>query len=93
MVEDISQRSRTTPDWDPHFDRLFYANAAEVDVDSVGRILVPEKLKKWAGLTKNVLFAGVGNRIEIWDADRWNAEEEKRVESFLKVGKSVLNRS
>lgn len=87
---DVGDRSQRSVDWDPHFDRLFYASAVEVDLDGVGRILVPEKLKRWADLKKNVTFAGVRKRIEIWDTDRWNAEEEKRVETFMKFGKEVL---
>jgi MraZ protein len=61
-----------------------------VDLDGVGRILVPEKFKLWADLKKNVVFAGVRNRIEIWDQDRWNAEEQKRIESFRKIGQDLL---
>jgi MraZ protein len=90
ITRDFDEKSRTTKDWDPFMERLLFANATEVDLDGVGRILVPEKLKRWAGLQKNVVFAGVRNRIEIWDEDRWNAEEEKRVESFHKLGKEHL---
>lgn len=59
------------------FNRFMLSGAAEVDVDSAGRILVPEHQKQFAGLKKNVVFAGVSDRVEIWDADRWNAYKAK----------------
>ena len=91
ITRDFDERSRADASgWDPFFDRLLYASAVEVDLDGAGRILVPEKLKRWASLGKNVVFAGVRNRIEIWDEERWNAEETKRIESFTKMGKELL---
>lgn len=51
--------------------RFMLAGAAEVAVDSVGRILIPEYLKNFAGIKAKVVFAGVYNRIEIWDEDQW----------------------
>ncbi|KKS23381.1 MAG: cell division/cell wall cluster transcriptional repressor MraZ [Candidatus Yanofskybacteria bacterium RIFCSPHIGHO2_01_FULL_41_27] len=54
------------------FARLFLSAATEVEFDSLGRILVPERLKKYAGLKKSVVVAGLFNRLEIWDEDKWN---------------------
>ncbi len=55
------------------FNRFMLSGAAEVEVDSAGRILIPEHQKAFAGLKKNVVFAGVSDRVEVWDAGRWNA--------------------
>jgi MraZ protein len=55
------------------FNRFILSGAAEVDVDSAGRILIPDHQKDFAGLRKNVVFAGVSDRVEVWDAARWNA--------------------
>ena len=57
------------------------AGAVAVDFDKLGRILVPEYLKQYAQLKKNVVIAGLYNRLEIWDETRWssykqNAEKE-----------------
>jgi len=90
ITRDFDQRSREGGKWDPFFDRLFYSSASEVDLDGAGRILIPDKLKRWADLKKNVVFAGVRNRIELWDEGRWNAEEEKRSEAFTSFGKDLL---
>lgn len=55
------------------FARFFLANAVEVEFDSLGRILIPDNLKNHAGLKKSVVVAGMFNRIEIWDEEKWNA--------------------
>lgn len=52
--------------------RFIYGGAQEVSVDSVGRILIPDHLRKFAELTSKVVFAGVHNRIEIWNEQKWN---------------------
>ena len=54
------------------FNRFMLAGAAEVSVDSVGRILIPEHLRNFAGIKSKVVFAGVYNRIEVWDEKTWN---------------------
>lgn len=54
------------------FNRFLLAGATEAEVDSAGRVLVPEFLKQFAGLTKNVVVAGVGDRAEMWDEKKWN---------------------
>ena len=57
----------------------------EVDFDSLGRILVPEYLKAYAGLKKVAVVAGVYNRLEIWDDEKWEnykANLEKNSDSI-----------
>lgn len=53
------------------FSRIMLAGAMEVALDKLGRILIPEYLKKYAGLKKNVVVCGLSNRLEIWDAKKW----------------------
>jgi len=53
------------------FNRFILSGAAEVDVDSAGRVLIPEHQKEFAALKKTVVFAGVSDRVEIWDAQSW----------------------
>ena len=55
------------------FARLMLAGAMEGDLDKLGRILVPDYLKEYAALNKKTVIAGVYNRIEIWDEDKWAA--------------------
>lgn len=53
------------------FARLMLANAMEVTLDKQGRIILPDYLKKFAGLKKQVIITGLYNRLEIWDAAVW----------------------
>lgn len=57
------------------FGRFMLSGASEVDVDSIGRILVPDFLREFAGLKSKVVFAGLYDRIEIWNEKEWT---EKR---------------
>lgn len=61
------------------FNRFLLSGAVEVGVDSVGRILIPDFLKDFAGLKSRVVVAGVNDRIEIWNEQAWK-EYKKRIE-------------
>lgn len=53
------------------FLRLMLAGAVEVELDQLGRVLIPDYLKNYAGLKQQVVVAGVYNRLEVWDGERW----------------------
>jgi len=55
------------------FSRLMLAGAMEVEIDKQGRVVVPEYLREFAGLKKNVVLAGLYSRAEIWDEEKWHA--------------------
>lgn len=59
------------------FARLMLAGAMELSIDSLGRILIPDYLKKYASLKKQVVVTGVYNRIEVWDEKKWNIYKQK----------------
>lgn len=59
------------------FARIMLAGAMAVDLDSLGRILIPEYLKEYAGLKKNVVICGLFNRLEIWDETKWQVYKTK----------------
>jgi len=59
------------------FARIMLAGAMEVNLDGLGRILIPDYLKKYASLQKKVVIAGLYNRIEIWDEKNWNFYKQK----------------
>jgi MraZ protein len=56
--------------------RFFTAGASEVDIDSAGRVALAPVLREFAGLSRDVIVAGVGDHIEIWDAGAWAAYED-----------------
>ncbi len=57
--------------------RPLFANAVKCRPDSQGRINIPQRLRKFAGITKDVAIIGVHNRAEIWDLDAWRANDEE----------------
>ena len=66
---------RALPIRDPQarkLSRFFLVGASDVTVDKQGRITLPMQLREFAGITRDVLLAGVGNHLEIWNPDRYN---------------------
>ena len=61
------------------FSRLMLAGAMDVSLDKQGRIMLPEYLRVFAGLNKNIIIAGLYNRLELWDETKW-AEYKKKTE-------------
>lgn len=53
------------------YSRLMLAGAMDVDFDNQGRITLPEYLRTYANLKKKIIFAGLYDRLEIWDAGEW----------------------
>ena len=56
--------------------RFFLSGAVEVDVDSAGRVLVPDFLRSFASLENKVVLAGLYSRVEIWDEKVWEAKQK-----------------
>jgi len=59
------------------FSRLMLAGAMDAELDKQGRILIPDYLREYAGLKKEIVVAGIYNRMEIWDKDKWNEYKTK----------------
>lgn len=58
-------------------DRFLMASAYELSADEQGRIVLPKLLTDHAGITKDVVFLGLGDRVELWDKAVWLTHEEK----------------
>ena len=56
--------------------RKFLSSAFEAEEDAQGRILLPKELALYAEITKNIVFVGVGNRVEIWAEEIWDKMQE-----------------
>lgn len=52
---------------------FFFSGAVEAEPDRQGRILIPQNLRSYAGLTKDITFIGASSRAEIWDTAAWNS--------------------
>ena len=74
-----AQRSGGSEQNDRHLRAYLFANAAKCELDGQGRIVIPQKLRKYAGLEKEAVIIGVNDRAEIWSADAWNAQEEEEM--------------
>ena len=61
--------------------RPLFANAVDCEPDAQGRILIPTKLREYAGLQKEVVVIGSFDRAEIWNAERWAREEAMAFDS------------
>jgi len=71
------------------FVRLMLAGAMDVEVDAQGRVLVPDYLRKYAGLGKEVVVAGLYNRIEVWDADEWARYKAKTESASQEIAEKL----
>ena len=69
--------------------RLLFSQAVEVVPDKVGRVMVPEHLRKVAGLEGEALFVGASNRIELWSPQRWAALTEAHDAQFEELAEEM----
>jgi MraZ protein len=63
--------------------RLYIGSATEAVIDGSSRVLLPPELRAWAGLEKDVMFMGMGNRFELWDKARYDAHESAVLEQNM----------
>jgi len=57
--------------------RFMIGNATEAEMDAQGRLLLSEKLRKFAGMEKKLILVGQLNKFEIWNEAAWNAKEDE----------------
>ncbi len=73
------------------FRRLFFSGASEAVPDKQWRILVPDYLKQYAGLNKDIMIIGVSNRIEIWAKDKWKNFYKTSKENYEDIAENLLD--
>lgn len=56
--------------------RFFFSGAEECCIDGQGRVVIPPKIREYAGLSKEVVVIGVSDKVEIWDRSRWESYME-----------------
>ncbi|MBD0332503.1 MAG: division/cell wall cluster transcriptional repressor MraZ [Chitinophagaceae bacterium] len=81
-------------DFDPkvrEFRRYFLNGAIMIEPDAAGRILVPQNLKEYAGLERDIVLASAGEKIEIWDKQKYQKFfESYSPDDFSKIAASVM---
>ncbi|MGH7739292.1 MAG: division/cell wall cluster transcriptional repressor MraZ, partial [bacterium] len=71
------------------FQRMILGNSDEVEIDQQGRIVISPVLREEAGLSKNVVIAGLLQRIEIWDKDRYAGYHTQTPQSLELLGQKL----
>ncbi|NBD73553.1 division/cell wall cluster transcriptional repressor MraZ [Patescibacteria group bacterium] len=83
IVEKLSTLSMGSSD-SRAFNRFLLAGAVDLEIDSLGRILLPDYLAEFAALDTKATLIGVSDRVEIWNEERWESYK-KRIESDADV--------
>jgi MraZ protein len=73
------------------FLRFFYSSAMDCMIDKQGRLLIPQTLRDYANLQKDVVLVGEGKKIEIWAKERWNEVARKAQEDFEQITDTLAN--
>ena len=76
--EKFMDKLSALPTTDPNaraFVRHFYANAIECDIDKQGRMVIPQELREYAHIEKELVTVGLLDKIEIWSKEEWTAAE------------------
>jgi MraZ protein len=72
------------------FNRLFYARAQRVELDSQGRVRVPPELAELAHLEKEVVWLGVQDHMEMWAAERWKSYLAERQGHYDEIAEAAF---
>jgi MraZ protein len=72
------------------FNRLYFSGAQEIDLDSQGRITVPDYLKEFAQIKREIIIIGVADRIEIWDKESWNKFYQENRKKFEEAAENIF---
>ncbi|OGH68099.1 MAG: cell division/cell wall cluster transcriptional repressor MraZ [Candidatus Magasanikbacteria bacterium RIFCSPHIGHO2_02_FULL_50_9b] len=73
------------------FVRLMLAGAMDVETDTQGRVIVPEYLRSYAGLSKTVVVAGLYNRVELWSEDAWKKYTERAEKNSGEIAEQLVS--
>jgi|SRR3989344_2704452 len=80
MWEKLAQKLSIELPWgkaeNRSFMRAMIAGAADIQIDALGRILLPDNLKNFASLGKEAMVVGLYNRVEIWNPEIWKTYSE-----------------
>ena len=68
-----------------NFARILYGGASDQGLDAQGRLPLPPTLRAYAGLDRDVVVLGVGDRVEIWDADTWHRVETENDDIYAQT--------
>ena len=88
IEENLREKPLTSKDA-RKFLRFFFAGAANCEVDKQGRFLLPAVLREYAGLDKEVILAGASKKIEIWNKDRYLADQKEYEDNIDEIAANM----
>jgi MraZ protein len=72
-----------------NFMRMFFSGASDDGPDKQGRLSIPESLRRYAGLERDVVVAGTGGTVEIWDSGRWAEHMRSTEPAYSQIDQSA----
>ncbi len=72
------------------FERTLFRRTVDLEPDDQGRVVIPEPLRRYAGLERSVLILGVNNRVELWNPERYAAYEAASPLSMAEIARRLL---
>ena len=87
--EEIERKLMRLPTLNPQarrLQRLMVGHATDLELDSHGRVLVPPKLREYAGLSRQAMLIGQGSRFELWDEQHWNERRDEWLQAGDETG-------
>ena len=73
------------------FLRFFYSSGIDCEIDKQGRLLIPQSLRDYANLQKDVILVGEGKKIEIWAKERWEEVVKRAQEEFDQISDTLAS--
>jgi len=73
------------------FTRLFFSGAEDCEFDKQGRFLIPQGLRDYAGIDRDVVAIGVSSRIEIWAKAEWEQYQKKHYQSYEALAEKIVD--
>lgn len=91
--EEIERKVAALPSFNPasrRIQRLLIGHATDIEMDGQGRLLLPNLLREYAGLTKSAVLVGQGKKLELWDEAHWESRRGLWLQEESKSGESAL---
>jgi len=73
------------------FNRLFFSGAVEAVLDKQWRVLLPDYLRNYAKLSRQIVIVGVSNRIEIWDKGKWEDFYKSSKQNYEEIAERLMD--
>lgn len=73
------------------FVRFLLAGATQSDLDTQGRVMLPQNLREHANIQRDVVVIGVGTRVEIWAKEEWETYESNASSSFEEIAEKIVD--